>query len=116
MLSKLAPIPVKAPENVILNSSLSKELGLDFSNTSNENLASIFSGNLLPEGSDAIAQAYAGHQFGHFVIDGGIGKKQMGDYQMINPDEIAKTYLDFHNQDKSSWSWEIELRTSVEKF
>ena len=53
---------------------------------------------------------------GHFVIDGGIGKKQMGDYQMINPDEIAKTYLDFHNQDKSVWSWEIELRTSVEKF
>ena len=53
---------------------------------------------------------------GHFVIDGGIGKKKMGDYQMINPDEIAKTYLDFHNQDQSAWSWEIELRTSVEKF
>ena len=53
---------------------------------------------------------------GHFVIDGGIGKKPMGDYQMINPDEIAKIYLDFHNQDKSVWSWEIELRTSVEKF
>ena len=53
---------------------------------------------------------------GHFVIDGGIGKKPMGDYQMINPDEIAKTYLDFYNQDKSVWSWEIELRTSVEKF
>ena len=53
---------------------------------------------------------------GHFVIDGGIGKKSMGNYQMINPDEIAKTYLDFYNQDKSVWSWEIELRTSVEKF
>ena len=34
----------------------------------------------------------------------------------VLPDEIAKTYLDFHNQDKSAWSWEIELRTSVEKF
>tara|TARA_Y100000590_G_scaffold254753_1_gene286074 strand:+ start:100 stop:777 length:678 start_codon:yes stop_codon:yes gene_type:complete len=53
---------------------------------------------------------------GHFIIDGGIGKKSMGNYQMINPDEIAKTYLDFYNQDKSVWSWEIELRTSVEKF
>ncbi len=53
---------------------------------------------------------------GHFIIDGGIGKKSMGDYQMINPDEIAKIYLDFYNQDKSTWSWEIELRTSVEKF
>jgi len=70
MLSKLAPTPVKAPEVVILNHSLSKELGLDFSNTSNENLALIFSGNFLPEGSDAIAQAYAGHQFGHFTMLG----------------------------------------------
>ena len=70
MLSRLAPIPVKAPELVILNNSLSKELGLDFSNTSNESLALIFSGNLLPEGSDAIAQAYAGHQFGHFTMLG----------------------------------------------
>jgi len=35
---------------------------------------------------------------------------------MINPDEIAKTYLQFYYQDKSSWAWEVELRTSVEKF
>ena len=70
MLSKLAPIPVKAPKVVILNYSLSKELELDFSNTSNENLALMFSGNLLPEGSDTIAQAYAGHQFGHFTMLG----------------------------------------------
>jgi uncharacterized protein YdiU (UPF0061 family) len=33
-------------------------------------LALIFSGNLLPEGSDTIAQAYAGHQFGHFTMLG----------------------------------------------
>ena len=41
MMSKLAPIPVKAPKVVVLNHSLSKELELDFSNTSNENLALI---------------------------------------------------------------------------
>ena len=70
MLSKLAPIPVKSPKVVILNSSLSKELELDFSNINNEDLASIFSGNKLPEGSDAIAQAYAGHQFGQFTMLG----------------------------------------------
>ena len=52
----------------------------------------------------------------HFVIDGAIGKEPYGDYQTINPDEIAKTYLQFHHQDKSAWSWEVELRTSVEKF
>ena len=53
---------------------------------------------------------------GHFVIDGAIGKEPFGDYQTIDPDSIAKTYLDFYNQDKSAWSWEVELRTSVEKF
>jgi len=70
MLTKLPPTPVKAPELVVLNHSLSKMLGLDFTNLSNENLASIFSGNSLPEGSDTIAQAYAGHQFGHFTLLG----------------------------------------------
>jgi len=70
MLTKLAPTPVRAPELIILNDSLSKELGLDFTDLNDKNLASIFSGNLLPEGSDAIAQAYAGHQFGHFTLLG----------------------------------------------
>ena len=53
---------------------------------------------------------------GHFIIDGAIGREPFGTYETINPDLIAKTYLEFHNQDKSAWSWEIELRTSVEKF
>ena len=70
MLSKLAPIPVKAPKVIIINSSLSEELGLNFSNLKDEDLSLIFSGNKLPEGSDAIAQAYAGHQFGHFTMLG----------------------------------------------
>ena len=70
MLSKLAPVPVKAPKIVVLNSPLSKELGLDFSNIKDEDLSLIFSGNKLPEGSDTIAQAYAGHQFGHFTMLG----------------------------------------------
>mgnify|MGYP005721821309 FL=1 len=53
---------------------------------------------------------------GHFVIDGGIGKEPVGNYQMIHPDEIAKQYLNFYLQDKKSWSWEIEIRTNTEKF
>jgi len=53
---------------------------------------------------------------GHFIIDGAIGREPFGTYETINPDSIAKTYLEFHNQDKSAWYWEIELRTSVEKF
>ncbi len=53
---------------------------------------------------------------GHFVIDGGIGKESVGNYQMIHPDEIAKQYLNFYLQDKKAWSWEIEIRTNTEKF
>ena len=53
---------------------------------------------------------------GHFVIDGGIGKEPIGNYQMIHPDEIAKQYLNFYLQDKKTWSWEIEIRTNTEKF
>ena len=53
---------------------------------------------------------------GHFVIDGGIGKEPVGNYQMILPDESAKQYLNFYLQDKKAWSWEIEIRTNTEKF
>ena len=57
-----------------------------------------------------------GIHIAHFVIDGAINKEPYGDYQTMHPDEIAKTYLQFYHQDKSAWAWEIELRTSVEKF
>ena len=57
-----------------------------------------------------------GIHIAHFVIDGGIGKEPKDNYQTMDPDEIAKTYLQFHKQHKSAWSWEVELRTSVEKF
>ncbi len=70
MLSKLAPVPVKSPKLVILNKELSKELDLNFSSLNKDELAAMFAGNILPEGSESIAQAYAGHQFGHFTILG----------------------------------------------
>ena len=57
-----------------------------------------------------------GIHIAHFVIDGVIGIEPKNDYQTMDPDEIAKTYLQFHNQHKNAWSWEVELRTSVEKF
>ena len=57
-----------------------------------------------------------GIHIAHFVIDGGIGKKSSDKYKMMHPDEIAKTYLQFHKQEKSAWAWEVELRTSMEKF
>ena len=53
---------------------------------------------------------------GHFIIDGRIGRQPHSNHEMIHPDSIAKTYLEFHYQDPSAWSWEIELRTWKEKF
>jgi NAD(P)-dependent dehydrogenase (short-subunit alcohol dehydrogenase family) len=51
----------------------------------------------------------------HFVIDGGIGRDSAGDSK-LDPDAIAQTYLDILRQDRSVWSWEIELRPWVESF
>ena len=70
MLTRIDPIPVKKPEIVVFNNKLSENLGLNFSSLTNDQLASIFSGNSLPQNSECIAQAYAGHQFGHFTILG----------------------------------------------
>ncbi len=69
-LENIKPVPVKDPKLVILNKNLAKQLNLDFSKFSENDLAKIFSGNNLPDGSETIAQAYAGHQFGHFTMLG----------------------------------------------
>ena len=66
----IEPVAVKNPELVLINQDLAKELNLDFSKNDKNELAALFSGNILPEGSNSIAQAYAGHQFGHFTMLG----------------------------------------------
>ena len=82
--TKINPVPVKAPQLVILNENLSKELNLNFSENSKEELSEIFSGNKLPEGSSSLAQAYAGHQFGHFTILGDGRATLMGEHTLDN--------------------------------
>ena len=64
------PVSVKNPELVILNEDLAETLELNFSKISRNELSSLFTGNSLPNGSNSIAQAYAGHQFGHFTMLG----------------------------------------------
>ncbi|MDB4081588.1 YdiU family protein [Candidatus Pelagibacter sp.] len=86
LLVKQAPIPVKSPELIILNKNLSKDLNLDFTNIGKENLSQLFSGNLLPAGSESIAQAYAGHQFGHFTMLGDGRAVLMGEHLSKNGD------------------------------
>jgi uncharacterized protein YdiU (UPF0061 family) len=69
-LENIKPVPVKDPKLIILNKNLAEQLNLDFSKFSDTDLAQMFSGNSLPEGGETIAQAYAGHQFGHFTMLG----------------------------------------------
>ena len=64
------PVPVKNPQLVLFNKQLESKLNLDFSKSSEKDLSELFSGNSLPDGSNSIAQAYAGHQFGHFTMLG----------------------------------------------
>jgi NAD(P)-dependent dehydrogenase (short-subunit alcohol dehydrogenase family) len=57
----------------------------------------------------------------HIVIDGAIrnpGRSEPADKpdSMLNPDAIAREYLHLLRQDRSAWSWEIELRPWVERF
>lgn len=58
------------PELVIFNQPLAKSLGLETDKLDEEALANVFSGNELPDEAEPLAQAYAGHQFGHFTMLG----------------------------------------------
>ena len=67
---EIKPTPVHDPNLVILNKELAEDLNLDFSKIDNKDLAKLFSGNDIPNDTKTIAQAYAGHQFGHFTMLG----------------------------------------------
>ena len=77
---KISPVPVKSPELTIFNYNLAKELSLNFESIDKKDLSKLFSGNELPEGSKSIAQAYAGHQFGHFTMLGDGRAVLMGEH------------------------------------
>jgi serine/tyrosine/threonine adenylyltransferase len=69
-----APEPAPAPRLLFLNRPLAAELGLDLDGLDQPALAALFAGNSLPDNARPIAQAYAGHQFGHFVPQLGDGR------------------------------------------
>jgi serine/tyrosine/threonine adenylyltransferase len=70
---QVSPTPVKHPRLTVFNERLAHDLGLHFKDTQAEVLAGFFSGNTPLPGNTPIkpfAQAYAGHQFGHFTMLG----------------------------------------------
>src|SRR5687768_2321498 len=64
------PARVPAARLVAFNRPLALQLGLDPDALESAEGAAIFAGNVLPPGARPIAQAYAGHQFGHFTALG----------------------------------------------
>ena len=88
------PTPVSKPKMLSINYELANELSID---TSDEmQLVEYFSGNTVPKDAEAIAMAYAGHQFGNFV-------PQLGDGRAILIGEIY---------DKSGKLNDIQLKGS----
>jgi uncharacterized protein YdiU (UPF0061 family) len=68
--SSINPTPVRSPKLVILNNRLATSLGLNVQELQSEYSTAVFAGNKIPEGASPLAQAYAGHQYGHFTLLG----------------------------------------------
>ncbi|NDI35024.1 protein adenylyltransferase SelO [Chengkuizengella sediminis] len=68
--SNLNPNPVRSPKLIILNDPLATDLGLNVQSLQSEDGIAVLAGNQIPEGASPLAQAYAGHQFGHFNMLG----------------------------------------------
>ncbi len=91
------PSPVAKPVLLLWNAQLAQTLDVNFSlPQDSELLAQYFSGNKLFEGSQPIAQAYSGHQFGHF-------NPQLGD---------GRAHLLGDITDSDAQSWDVQLKGS----
>ena len=66
----IEPNPVSKPELIILNEPLAISLGLSIDSLKTKEGIEVLGGNNIPEGTKGLAQAYAGHQFGHFAMLG----------------------------------------------
>ena len=91
------PLPVSEPELLLWNAPLANAIGIKLSRQEdNELLAQYFSGNQLIQGSKPIAQAYSGHQFGHF-------NPQLGD---------GRAHLLGDITDIQGQAWDVQLKGS----
>jgi len=57
-----------------------------------------------------------GIHVGLFIIDGQVGKVGVSDPTKLDPDAIANAYWSVANQDRTAWSFETEVRPSVENW
>src|SRR6202142_3695355 len=75
--ARVDPTPVAVPRLVKLNAELARNLGLDPDALASPQGGEILAGNRVAEGSEPLAEAYAGHQFGHFVPQLGDGRTNL---------------------------------------
>ena len=75
--AKVNPTPVAAPKLISLNVDLATQLGLDPETLTSPEALEIFAGNRAAHGSEPLALAYAGHQFGYFVPQLGDGRANL---------------------------------------
>ena len=73
---RIKPQPVAHPQIFLWNETLADELEVD-NHLDHTELAQFFSGNRLLPGSEPLALAYAGHQFGNFVPQLGDGRAHL---------------------------------------
>jgi len=94
--ARVAPTPVKTPRLIRANAALARDLELDAGRLDTPEAVAVLAGNQLAQGSDPIAMAYAGHQFGGFV-------PQLGDGRAILLGEVV---------DRSGQRRDIQLKGS----
>ncbi|MFC3344681.1 protein adenylyltransferase SelO [Paenibacillus abyssi] len=70
VFTRMNPTPVRSPKLAILNEPLAATLGLNVQALQSNDGVAVLAGNRVPEGALPLAQAYAGHQFGHFNMLG----------------------------------------------
>jgi serine/tyrosine/threonine adenylyltransferase len=75
--ARIHPTPVPAPHLIKLNLKLADTLGLDSAELASPEGVAILAGNRVAAGSEPLAMAYAGHQFGYFVRQLGDGRTNL---------------------------------------
>ena len=99
--TELKVSPSSQPKAVVINNVLADSIGLNLSILTDEELASLFSGNQLPAGVKTFSQAYAGHQFGHFTMLGDGRAHLLG--EQITPQNI-RLDLQFKGSGRTPYS------------
>jgi uncharacterized protein YdiU (UPF0061 family) len=85
---RLNPTPVSSPSIVVFNNALATSLGLNAEALSSDSGVAFLAGNAIPKGAEPIAQAYAGHQFGHFTMLGDGRAIMLGEHITPNGDRF----------------------------